>query len=222
MLKVYYADITPLLQKEVWEKNVEQVRRERKEKALKCKIRMDQCRSLGAGLLLKTGLLREGVSYGDAMLLIGPHGKPELVGLPELYFSISHAGAYAAAAFSNVLVGVDIEQTDRNWSKVMQRVYTPNELDYIEICSEDSNDPSIRRIKTAEIWTRKESYAKLKGKGMLMDFKDIDTLCEGCFYTCMPDEEHVLTACLLQEEEETRLYEVGIGKELEVSRIGVI
>lgn len=222
MLKVYYADITPLLQKAVWEKNIEQVRQERKEKALKCKIRIDQCRSLGAGLLLKTGLLCEGVPYEDAMLLVGPHGKPELIGPMELYFSISHAGSYAAAAFSDVPVGVDIEQADRNWSKVVQRVYTSNELDYIEVCSKDDNDNSIRLIKTAEIWTRKESYAKLKGKGMLMDFKSIDTLCEGCFYTCRPDRQHVLTACLLQEQEETELYEVLIGKELEVNRAGVI
>ncbi len=222
MLKVYYADITPLLKEEVWGKNIGQVRQERREKALKCKIKIDQCRSLGAGLLLKTGLLREGIDYEKAGFFIGPHGKPELVGPPELHFSISHAGSYAAAAFSDVPVGVDIEQIERNWSRVVQRVYTPNEIDYMEVCSEDESSESARCMKTAEIWTRKESYAKLDGKGMLMDFRSIDTLREGFFYTCKPDGQHVLTACLFQKEEETELYEVLIGKELEVSREGVI
>lgn len=91
-------------------------------------------------------------------------GKPHLQD-HACEFSISHAGPYVLCAVHEKAVGADIETVDTYRDRVAKRICTPAEFAYIE------KDP----IKFKEIWTRKEAYAKLTGKGLSFGLKKIPT-----------------------------------------------
>ncbi len=77
------------------------------------------------------------------------NGKPYL---NCCQISISHSAKYAAIAFSHKPVGIDLEQTNRNFTNVKKRYLSP--LD------PNTNDNK----KLALIWTAKEAIYKLYGK----------------------------------------------------------
>jgi len=72
-----------------------------------------------------------------------------------VYFSLTHAGGWVAAAVSNRPVGIDMEPLSssdgRPWEKMAQRIASPKEL---EIFSAESREAMIA------LWTRKESAFK--------------------------------------------------------------
>lgn len=71
------------------------------------------------------------------------------------WFSLAHAGDYAACAHSYAPVGVDIERRDRAFGKLKRRVLSPDEA---RACVPDS--------ALARVWCAKESYLKLTGEGL--------------------------------------------------------
>lgn len=93
-----------------------------------------------------------------------PGGKPYLVG-NALYFSIGHSGPYVMCAVHTAPVGADIEQVDRYRERVAKRVCSPEEYAYIQ----------GNATRFAQVWTRKEAYAKLTGKGLAFGLKKIPT-----------------------------------------------
>ncbi len=85
----------------------------------------------------------------------GEYGKPHLPEVPDLDFSLSHAGNLALLGISDAgPVGVDLEPRSRE--------------DTLEecaqsICSPDENPPAGGLLK---IWCAKEAYLKALGRGL--------------------------------------------------------
>ena len=117
--------------------------------------------------LLQEGLFREyGMVLRKELIRRGDHGKPYLQGFPEIYFSISHCAGLAACAIGKEKIGVDVEKV-RAWKeRVAKRVLTPSELCKLEESS-DRNEFFFR------LWTLKESYAKMDGRGLGISFREI-------------------------------------------------
>lgn len=109
-MKIYYGEVSFLLEDGVFNRRLSLVNGKRQEKVLRMRQPMDRCRSLGAGLLLRQGLLREGLDYEGLAFGEGEAGKPFLLQKPDLHFNLSHAGVYAAAAFGQDRLGVDVER----------------------------------------------------------------------------------------------------------------
>lgn len=86
------------------------------------------------------------------------NGKPRLADC-ELFFNLSHSGAYAACALSDAPVGVDIQVIGPYREKLAERFYAPEERLYI---GESEN----RDAAFTEIWCRKESFIKTTGLGL--------------------------------------------------------
>lgn len=79
-----------------------------------------------------------------------------------IHFNLSHTNGMLVCGISNVgEIGVDVERIDREYMEVMQLVFTKKEINYVE-CQDN-----IKSKKEAfyKIWTRKEAYMKLNGKG---------------------------------------------------------
>jgi len=155
MLKLYYADVSALAP-EADELPLSSYRRGKLEKQRSPLLRKQ---GIGAELLLQTAL-RETVPElpqppeiaADAL------GKPCLRGA-ELYFNLSHSGAYAACAIADLPVGVDI-QTSREYSeKLAERCFTPEERAALRAAREPD-------AEFTALWTLKESYLKWKGSGI--------------------------------------------------------
>lgn len=103
-----------------------------------------------------------GVSAEEVTFLHTDTGKPYAAG-HNIHFSVSHSGDHILCAVHEAPVGADVEKIASPREKVMQRVCTPAEITYI------GDDP----VRFTEIWTRKEAYAKLTGKGLAIGLKTI-------------------------------------------------
>lgn len=130
----------------------------RKEKILRYKQPEDRKRSLRAGIMIHENLLRHGKNPED--ITISKNGRPSIEGLD---FNISHSGKYVIMAISDTEVGCDIEHIrDRNVTPA-KKCFSENELSWMN----ESDEPTLSFYR---IWTARESYIKLTGEGILLEF----------------------------------------------------
>ena len=85
------------------------------------------------------------------------NGKPYMKDPAHGYISISHAGVAGACAWSAAPVGVDMELTNRDVSKLSRKILS-------------AGDAPARLI---DAWCVKESYVKLTGEGLSLPFTEI-------------------------------------------------
>jgi 4'-phosphopantetheinyl transferase len=136
--------------------NLAQLPPGRRQKIARYRQKIDQSRSLAAGLLLLKFL---GVEK-DEDLTHNPYGQPSLTASGP-YFSLSHAGEVAALAIGPSRLGLDLER-DRpglNWDRLAQIILTPKERELRE------RGPDPKEFAIA-VWTLKESLAKALGQGL--------------------------------------------------------
>ena len=158
-VELYLLHVGFLDNEEIFKKKLRQVSTQRQEKVLKNKIWADRKRSLGAGLLLEQILGERG--YGADEIAVGESGKLYLSDVDDFFFSISHSGDYAACVISDVPVGVDIQQKRETKAHIARRFFQQSEAEMIEKTPEEKRDELFFRF-----WTGKESYLKMKGRGI--------------------------------------------------------
>lgn len=77
----------------------------------------------------------------------------------KIFFNYSHSKNYIACAISLSEVGIDIEENNRVISDLVAKKYL------------DSEENNFKRI---EKWVKKESYSKLKGLGLQINFNSLE------------------------------------------------
>ncbi len=102
---------------------------------------------------------KEGIptaSIKQAKILEEPEGRPYL-NVDDIEFSVSHSGDYWAALFSKDRCGLDI-QIERTvaFTKIAKRFFTEREAEYVDL---------FKAQAFYDIWTKKEAYGKMTGKG---------------------------------------------------------
>ncbi len=116
--------------------------------------------AIGAELLLQYALRQAGLPltpwHGAA------NGKPVFTALPGCHFNLSHSGEWVACALADTPVGVDIQRREKYRPRLVQQFFTEPEAARLERCPEADQD----RVFT-QLWTVKESYAKMTGEGIL-------------------------------------------------------
>lgn len=102
---------------------------------------------------------------GVENLTYEPNGKPVA---RNCYVSISHSGDLVAVCRNdNVPVGIDVEKmTERDFNKIAKRFFFGKEAD------EFNANPTAETFY--KIWTCKEAYSKIDGKGTLEIFNGFD------------------------------------------------
>ena len=94
--------------------------------------------------------------------------KPRIKALPNLHFNFSHTHQAVICAISNNEIGVDIEKIRPINLKISSRICTKSEQKLIEnSCNKEK--------MLFEIWTKKESYAKMLGSSVFGNLLQIDT-----------------------------------------------
>ena len=173
---------------------------ERKKKIDFYRFGKDKRLSLGAGILLQTGLADCGLA--DAELVYNQNDKPLLRGRDDIFFNLSHSGTIAACAFSDRPVGVDVEERAHFEQEVVRRVYLPEEIARIAAL-EAPADPLY-----TDLWTIKESLMKYLGTGLTLDPKKIEVSfgdritakaegydCSALYFTAYATDGYSLTVC---------------------------
>jgi len=139
---------------------------QRREQVLRYRFEQGRRQSAAAYLLLCQGLLLEHGLSEPPTFCYGEHGKPAIVGHPDICFNLSHCRSAAICAVGDRPVGIDIESI-REYRESLVR-YTMNETEVQQI--EQSARPDVAFI---QLWTMKESLLKLSGDGISNNMKDV-------------------------------------------------
>lgn len=101
----------------------------------------------------------------------GQNHKPYIKGADALHHNLSHSGDIVLIAFSKAPVGIDAEQHDKHlhYQDIMQICYDQAEIEMVERSATHTEDFYL-------LWTRKEAFLKMLGKGIDDDLKLIPSL----------------------------------------------
>lgn len=94
------------------------------------------------------------------------YGKPFLENIKNLYFSLSHCENAIVCSLAENDVGIDVEDIKPIDIGYFNDMLSEKEFEYVRTRSD-------KAVAFASIWTRKESLAKLIGKGISSSFKEI-------------------------------------------------
>mgnify|MGYP004520747287 FL=1 len=130
------------------------VGKERKKMVIRYRMPDDRKRSFGAGVIIQKILEDHGLS--EKHLKYSENGKPFADGL---FFNVSHAGDYVVGVLSDCEVGCDIEKAVNAPLEIAEHYFNFPELEYIK-SQRDKNKAFFT------LWTLKESYMKMTGRGM--------------------------------------------------------
>ena len=149
-----------------WEAALPLLSDQRREQCLKFKFEQGRKTCAAAYLLLCEGLQKEYGLTEKPVFEYGEHGKPSLVGHPDIYFNMSHCKEAAICVLSDKPVGVDIESI-RRYSESLAR-YTMNDEEMALIEKAERRDVEFIRL-----WTLKEAVLKHSGEGIRNDMKHV-------------------------------------------------
>lgn len=153
----------------------------------------DRRLSVAAYLLLCKGLSEEFGIVDKPEFGFGVHGKPFLIGHPDIHFNLSHCDGVCACVISSHPVGIDVERILHYEDDVMRLTMNETELEHIR----RSENPEAAFIR---LWTMKESLLKLTGQGLCDDLPGLlDDADRYCFTTDERDG-YVLTVCEEKDE----------------------
>ena len=112
-----------------------------------------------AGRALLAQLYRAHTGQEMPPVLIAERGKPYFQGNP-LHFSITHTRRHVFVALSEVPIGIDAEEADRDVNlKLADKILSPREKEQFDAAADKH-----RALLT--FWVLKEAQAKLTGEGL--------------------------------------------------------
>lgn len=148
------------------------------EKIQALKQEKDKLRSLASAYLLNQ--MCEELGICNPQYEYGEKGKPYLEGQENVVFNLSHSGEYAVLAYavnddggSNTgqqkreEIGIDIQEIRLMKEGMKKRILNEKELLPLSFSKEEETNYLNR------IWCIKESYAKMLGVGLSLDFRKI-------------------------------------------------
>lgn len=159
---------------------------QRREQALKFKHAEGQRLCVLAYQLLKQGLREEYGITDNPIFEYNEHGKPSIVGHPEIYFNLSHCRHAVVCAISDKPVGIDVESIRKYRENLVQ--HTMNEAECRQIASAERPDVAFIRL-----WTMKEATLKLTGTGIRTDMKTV--ISDQYRYETVERDEYIYTVC---------------------------
>ena len=139
---------------------------QRRQLALRYRHELGRRTCAAAYLLLCEGLRKEHGIIEKPVFEFGEHGKPSIIGRPDLHFSLSHCREAAICVLSDRPVGIDIESVGR-YSESLVR-YTMNDEEIAQILASARPDLAFTRL-----WTQKEAVLKCTGEGIGNDLKNV-------------------------------------------------
>ena len=169
---------------------LQQISSQRREQALRFKFEQGQRLCVAAYLLLKEALREQENIMDNPIFEYGEHGKPFIVGHPELHFSLSHCKEAAVCVLSRQPVGIDVESIGRYRDSVARYAMSDEELHQIH----QSEHPEVEFIR---LWTMKESLLKLTGEGINDNMKKKKKNIDSKQFTTIErlDKNYIYTVC---------------------------
>ncbi len=192
MLEIYHYDVSKMLDEE-FEKMYINSDETRKAKADRIKRNPAKKLSVAAGELARTMLSEKfNIDKKQIRFRIGKNGKPYAENI-NAEFSISHSGTVAICAVSDVPVGIDIERIRDVDLSVAKKHFAPDEQDYV------FEKMSLSKQRFFEVWTRKEAYVKMLGKG-ISHFPEFSTMGDKNIVTHIRNK-YIVSVCTMKKND---------------------
>ncbi len=147
-----------------WQAALPLLSEQRRQLCLQFKYELGRKTCAAAYLLLCEALQQEYGILEKPVFSYGEHGKPTIVGHPEIHFNFSHCREAALCVVSDHPVGVDIESIDRYKASVARYTMNDQEMEIIL----QATSPAEAFVS---LWTKKEAVLKLLGTGITDDMK---------------------------------------------------
>ena len=166
MVKVYITNVSNLPDPWCRPLIMQELPEERIEKAMRARRLEGRKQSLGAGLLLE---------YVQKKHYKSPESRQGAQHTREenTNYNLSHSGDYVICAVSNRPIGCDIEKIKEAPVKVAERYFAKSEAEYLKSLDAETQDEEFFRL-----WTIKESYTKMNGRGLSMGLKTFEVVFE--------------------------------------------
>lgn len=129
---------------------------------------------------------RLGVKNEDLVFGTNKYGKPVLLKPDEAHFNISHSGKWISCAVDDKSVGIDIEVIKPIDYPACTSILSKEECAYLEELPQD-----LKLKYFYMIWTLKESYVKMKGKGLYIPFNSFTIGIENSNIRMKPKEDNL-------------------------------
>ena len=125
------------------------------------------------GVIMATHAVNEHLGLPGKPLMFGTnhYGKPYLLEYPGLHFNISHSGGYVCCALSMQPVGIDVEEITCAEMQIAERFFSIEEYGYLKSFPHEERNHAF-----FEVWTKKESYIKQRGKGLSIPLTSFSVL----------------------------------------------
>lgn len=144
--------------------------KERRAAADRIKADLKRKQSVGTGYLLFR--LRKRFSI-EVEPVVMPNGKPVFPEHAGVHFNLSHSGAYAALAFGNTPLGLDVECVKQANLKMAKRFFAKEEYE----CLAEADETEQADIFT-KLWTGKEAVVKASGAGLCVPLSGFSVIGE--------------------------------------------
>jgi 4'-phosphopantetheinyl transferase len=205
MLKIYYVNLESIDKFAEFD-FLSEYRKNKLKRITNPKLRKQ---GIGAELLLIEALKHNGNCPELPLKIVtNNEGKPEIEG--GLYFNLSHSDDYAVCAISDSPIGVDIQIVIKFDEKLVTRYFSESENIWL--------DKDRDNLTFTKVWSTKESYIKLLGKGIascpLNSFSVMPGVAPGAFAVANSDtkcwqgaiDDYILTFCsqVYSEPEEVK------------------
>jgi len=174
MISVFAIKIDRSMDQITFSTLLENVSEEKKERVGKYRKYEDKIRCMLGDLVVRYVLHSEyKLKMHDIEFINNDFGKPMLKLYDNIHFSISHSGEWVMCAFDDSPIGIDIEIYGSNDSGIVKRYF--HEKEFEEFMEKDESEKTSFFYK---LWTAKESYIKMVGKGLSIPLNSFSVLGE--------------------------------------------
>lgn len=164
MTRIIYSDVSVLEDSILYNKAFSLLPRFRQQKAQRLLRMEDRLLSVGVWIVLKETLGQSGFDCNKLSFETSKNGAvcvKDSLGA-DIHTSLSHSGNIVLAAVSDSPVGADVQKCTDFSFDIMQKFYTAREREAVTSAVNDYEKKNL----FFRIWTLKESYVKLTGKGI--------------------------------------------------------
>lgn len=175
MLCAYIVQIKENLLNDEFRILLSLVSQEKKNKIIKYHQYIDSQRSLLGDILARYSICEDfNLNNADLSFNTNPYGKPAISSRGKIGHNISHAGRYIVCAVSDTPVGIDVEEIKPIDLRIAERFYSNDEYEYLTSAPTESTYDNF-----FQLWTMKESYIKMIGRGLSIPLNSFSVLREG-------------------------------------------
>lgn len=215
MTRVFYADISCLLNDELFKKACFLLPEKSQKKISEKKPILNKCQSLGSRLLLEHYFKKHPEYDFEKEISTEKTGKPYFKNCNSLHFSFSHSENIALCAVSSSRIGADVQAVCKFDEKICERYFSKEEYSYV--ISADSD--IVKEKRFAMVWALKEAFVKMTGEGIfgikkfsfsvkdgILDYEDSDG-----FFRVFEEDNFSFAFCTEEKEDDFEIKKINLS-----------